>query len=367
MSSSPVCDFPYPEGTPGADFKNNGGKYIRNLSAPNQAILTELAQWIVTENINLNDLSLDILDESLLLLRYLRANNFNVKKTKKHIVTNIEWRKSQNIPELMKQNPEDILGCKLADLVGFFPHWHSGYDKTGRPLLFKQQGAFDMKEIKKLCGGNFESMLRYHIWEQEVASRLCYEQSLKTRTIIETVTVVLDVKGLTLSSISSDFRAMMNGIIKMDQDMYPETLGKIVIINAPSVFPMIFGLLKPLLDPITAAKINIKGTDHKALLDSSIGLGFLPENYCGTLPPLTSAVHPYAEAMVLLGEGDLVAAVAAELAQVKVAAVPDTTGEGDENVFKCATGELTPTDTEGSQTPLPEPSPAAAPARDFVY
>jgi hypothetical protein len=171
MSVSAEIDFPYPEGTPGADFKNNGGRYLRNLSDVNKAALKEIQDWVKTENINLNDLCLYILSDSLLLLRYLRAANFNTKKTKKHILKCIEWRRIQNIPELMKFTPEQILGCKLSDMVEKFPHWHYGYEKTGRPLLFKVQGEFDMKAIKALCGGNFERIFKYHIWEQVSFSR----------------------------------------------------------------------------------------------------------------------------------------------------------------------------------------------------
>lgn len=217
MSIPAVMDFPYPEHTPGSDFKNNGGKYLRNLSDANKAVLFELQQWVVTDNINLRELCTHVLHDDLLLLRYLRANNFNTKKAKKQMLKVIEWRRSQNISELMTQTPEQILGCRLADLMEHFPHWHSGFDKTGRPLLFKQQGAFEMKQIKALCGGNFDRIIRYHVWEQELIGRVCYEQSLRTRTIIETITVVLDVRGMTMSSISTDFRNMMSAMIKMDQ------------------------------------------------------------------------------------------------------------------------------------------------------
>jgi len=304
-------DFPYPENTPGSDFKNNGGKYLRNLSDANKAYLAEVQEFVATEKIDLHDLSLDILDPDLLLLRYLRANNFNVKKTKKHMLTNIEWRKAQNIPALMLLTPEEILGCELSKMITHFPHWHSGYDKTGRPLLFKQQGAFDIGAIKELAGGSFDPIIRYHVWEQELAQRLCYEQSLRTKTIIETVTAVLDVKGMTLLSMNGDFRTMMNGIIQMDQDMYPETLGKILVINAPFIFPAIFGLVKPWLDPITAAKVNVKGTDYKDLLAENVGLENLPTNYHGVLPALTNEVHPYVEGMeILAGDSQKNGAVA---------------------------------------------------------
>ena len=301
MSDEPSIEFPYPSGTPGADFKNNGGRYLHNLTVINKAALVETQQWVKADNINLNELCCDILHSSLLLLRYLRANNFNVKKTKKHMLNNIEWRKEQRITELMKLSPEQILGCKLSDLMDQYPHWHFGYDKTGRPLLFKQQGEFNMKAIKALCGGSFDRVVRYHIWEQELIGRMCYEQSLRTHTIVETITVVLDVKGMTMSSFSSDFRSMSKAMIAMDQDSYPETLGKILIINAPSVFPMIWGMMKPWFDAITAAKVTIQGTDYKAKLFDSVGAENLPSTYLGLLPALSKSVHPYAEAVEVLG------------------------------------------------------------------
>jgi len=44
------------------------------------------------------------------------------------------------------------------------------------------------------------------------------------------------------------------------QDNYPETLGKTLIINAPSIFKMIWGLVKPMLDVRTQAKIEVGGS-----------------------------------------------------------------------------------------------------------
>jgi len=297
MSTDLEINFPYAPGTPGADFANNGGKYWRNLTPANKALLDEMHQWVKAENINLSDLCTHYLHGSLLLLRYLRANTFNTKKAKKHIEKTIEWRKTQNIPELMKQSPEEILGCKMADIVDNFPHWHYGYDRSGRPILFKQQGEFDVKAIKRICGGSFDRVIRYHVWEQELINRVCYEQSLKSKTIIETLMVVWDVKGMQMSTLSSDFRSLMSSMIKMDQDYYPETLGKIMIVNAPSVFPMIWGVIKPWLDAVTAAKVSIKGSEYKAMLIESLGMENVPANYGGTKAPLTHDIHPYAQAM----------------------------------------------------------------------
>lgn len=387
MSVAAVMDFPYPNDTPGSDFKNNGGKYLRNLTEPYRVILNEILAWVQTDSVDLKDLNGPFLDASLLLLRYLRANNFDVKKTKKHILKVIEWRKAQGVNELIKRSPEEILGCKVSDLVEHFPHWHFGYDKTGRPLLIKQQGEFDMKAIKALAGGNFDKVFRYHIWEQELISRVCYEQSLKTRTIIETITVVLDVKGMTFSSLTSDFRAMMSAMIKMDQDMYPETLGRILIVNAPNVFPMIWGVMKPWFDPITAAKVKILGADYCKKIQEAIGAENLPSNYAGTRHALTKAMHPYAEAMRLVGacgstEGG-VAGLVDVTAGLKISATESASVGAPVTVFATAasTASNTTASTESSDaTPVAaSPAPVEAPAesapaptsgfkqREFIY
>lgn len=358
MSSASEIDFPYPDLTPGSDFKNNGGKYLRNLTEQNRTVLNEMKDWVRQDNINLNELSGCILDESLLLLRYLRANNFDTKKAKKHVLKVIEWRKSQKVDDILKQRPEQILGCNMADLLENFPHWHCGYDKTGRPLLVKQQGSFEMKAVKALCGGDLDRVFRYHIWEQELISRVCYEQSLRTRTIIETITVVLDVKGMTLNSLSSDFRKIMSAMIKMDQDMYPETLGRILIVNAPSAFPMIWAIMKPWFDPITAAKVKILGSDYQAKLHEHVGVENVPTNYAGTGPTLTKDTHPYAEAMALTGAGQggdgTTVSVVGGMDSLKISGDED----GDSTTIP-ATVFTTATTTASATT---EPSPADSPA-----
>ena len=57
------------------------------------------------------------------------------------------------VPLLLQQHtPEQLLGCAMDSVTSVFPHWHSGYDKTGRPVLYKQYGKFEATLLKKLTG-----------------------------------------------------------------------------------------------------------------------------------------------------------------------------------------------------------------------
>ncbi|RYY72301.1 hypothetical protein EON63_21120 [archaeon] len=179
----------YPEGTPYAE--NKAGTFWPNLNPNAQKAFDAMSDWVKKENINLDELSLSALDHKLTIMRYLRANNFDTKKSTAHIVRNIDWRKKINVNHIITKRPEDILGYTMAELTVVFPHWQYGFDKTGRPVVYKQYGKFDATKIKKMSGGNYDKVIEYHVWEQEAVGRLCKEQSLKLGRTIETTTGTL--------------------------------------------------------------------------------------------------------------------------------------------------------------------------------
>ena len=117
--------------------------------------------------------------------------------------------------------------------------------------------------------------------------------------MIETCSAVLDVQDMKLSQVTREFLTLVKGIAAIDKDQYPETLGKLFIINVPSVFPLVWRTVQFFLDPATAAKIEIFGAkkDWLPALTAQIGLENMPSTYGGLLPALSSEVHPYAETM----------------------------------------------------------------------
>jgi hypothetical protein len=88
-------------------------------------------------------------------------------------------------------------------------------------------------------------------------SAMCLAQSLKRNEIVETITGIVDVKDMSMGQITRDFLAMTRQIADIDSKQYPETMGRIYILNAPMVFPIVWRMVKPWLDPITVAKIFV--------------------------------------------------------------------------------------------------------------
>jgi hypothetical protein len=202
----------YPPNTVGS----NSDGYFHRLDNDQKEALSSLQTWSVDNNVDIISLSVHTLHPTLTLLRYLRANNFVCDKAIAHILTNIKWREKMNVKELVKMSPEDILGCPMTLVTEVFPHWHSGFDMNGRPVLYKQYGKFDVGKLNAIT--STDAVMNYHIWEQEACLRMCVAQSHKRGMIIETCSAVLDVQDMTLRQVTSEFLALVKGIAAIDKD-----------------------------------------------------------------------------------------------------------------------------------------------------
>ena len=66
-------------------------------------------------------------------------------------------------------------------------------------------------------------------------------------------------------------------MIKLNQSYYPELLGCSVMINCPPLARWAFNQIKPWLDPNTASKIELHGSDWRKTVLKSPNAGVTPE------------------------------------------------------------------------------------------
>ena len=72
------------------------------------------------------------------------------------------------------------------------------------------------------------------------------------------VTLVLDLCGLTLSTImNKEIVAIIKGCVQMTGTHYPQRSHKMLVLNVPGWFGVLFNIVKPLLNEAQRAKINI--------------------------------------------------------------------------------------------------------------
>lgn len=95
---------------------------------------------------------------------------------------------------------------------------------------------------------------------------------------------ILDLGGLTTSQLSSRALAIVKEQAAIDSICFPETMHKMLIVNAPTFFSATWRLIRGWLDPRTANKIEVisnKAAYEKRLLEL-IEADQLPSDYGGT-------------------------------------------------------------------------------------
>eukprot|EP00249_Psilotum_nudum_P016013 c25610_g1_i2 orf=513-1037(+) len=134
-------------------------------------------------------------------------------------------------------------------------------------------GQLNLDEILKVT--TVEQMLLYHI--QVLIDRkftACLKQSGKT--ISQSLTI-LDLKGVTMKHMNKQVRHFIQKISRLDQDYYPEYLGKMFIVNSPTAFKAMWPMIKPWLDKRTQKKIEVHGSNFTSKLLEFVDSENLPE------------------------------------------------------------------------------------------
>ena len=124
-----------------------------------------------------------------------------------------------------------------------------------------------------------DDMVTTHLWGQEYSFARAEEKSKELGRNIDQFVNIVDLAGLTMSHRSC--LKYMRTIAALDQQYYPESLGKTLIINAPWIFPALWKLVKVMLDPVTADKVSVLGSNYKEVLRERFKLEDLPAEYGG--------------------------------------------------------------------------------------
>jgi len=149
--------------------------------------------------------------------------------------------------------------------LSLYPQGYHKTDRLGRPIYIQHLGAINVKALQEVT--TVERMVRFHVQEYERALRYIFPAcSLVAGTHVSQTLAIMDLKGVGLRHLTGEVKNILSSITRIDQDNYPETLGKTLIINAPAVFRAIWAVVKPMLDPRTQAKIEVCPADYMKVL-----------------------------------------------------------------------------------------------------
>ena len=145
-------------------------------------------------------------------------------------------------------------------IKNYFPGgWHH-YDKEGRPVFLLRLGQMDAKGIIRSIGEEGLTKLVLHICEEGL--KLTEESAHRLQQPISTWTMLLDLDGLNMRHLWRPGVKALLHIIEICEANYPETLGRVLIIRAPRVFPILWTLVCPLIDETSRGKFLFYPGEH---------------------------------------------------------------------------------------------------------
>lgn len=223
-------------------------------------------------------------------LRFLRARKFVVDDAVAQYTASLKWRAAARVDSIL-DNPPTQLRKLLGAIV---PESFHKFDKFGLPAYFLKAGRINPSLLLKYV--TVDDMITTHLWGQEYSFQRAEEKSRELGHNIDQFVNILDLQGLSMGHHAA--LKYMKVIAALDQQYYPESLGKTFVINAPWIFPTIWNLVKGWLDPVTVSKIHVLGSDYADVLKDRFESCDLPSEYGGTCQCPGGCVPEHSEAEV---------------------------------------------------------------------
>lgn len=166
------------------------------------------------------------------------------------------------------------------------PHSNINFGLEGQPVYWEKTGdiSSNFSEISKLL--TLDDLVIRHIRQQEMAVRRMQYYSETSGKPSEAQIIVFDLANLSYA-IDTTAMAAFRKTLQIDQDFYPERLHTLFMINAPWFFTAIWAVISPWLDPVTANKIRIVGSNYISSLREVIADDQIPKELGGSFEGMT--------------------------------------------------------------------------------
>jgi hypothetical protein len=183
------------------------------------------------------------------ILRFLRGMKYNLDEAFTRVVDYDKWRKEHSVDTIHELEGR-IQRYFENGLCGV-----EGKDFNNRPLGYGAARVHDKynRDIEDM------RILIIFVLEKLIANAIPHE---------ERFTIVFDLNGFSLKCMDYEVVKVLVSIL---QTHYPETLEKVFVVDAPFIFWACWSIIKPWLDPVTAAKVTfIKKAELKDHLDDNL-------------------------------------------------------------------------------------------------
>jgi len=218
------------------------------------------------------------------LCRWLRARKYNLADTIKMVEEAMECTNAPRRHNFYP-DPSAALSVERSLYIKQYPQIYYGHAKNGCPVFISQPGRLNIEAIG--CLTSIPSIINFH-WHammHEFVDALYSQHKTSDGKFKRYECVcILDLAHLTPSKVGKRQLNIIKVQSTIDSLCFPETLNKMVIVNAPGFFSMTWKLIRGWIDQRTASKVEVVGTGKEKLfkkLSNFIDPDELPSDYGG--------------------------------------------------------------------------------------
>nr|Q29JQ0.1 RecName: Full=Protein real-time [Drosophila pseudoobscura pseudoobscura] len=193
------------------------------------------------------------------ILRFLSARDWHVSQAFAMLCDSLQWRKEHRMDSLLEEYTEP------AVVVEHFPGgWHH-HDKDGRPIYILRLGHMDVKGLLKSLGMEGLLRLALHICEEGIQK--INESAERLDKPVLNWSLLVDLEGLSMRHLWRPGIKALLYIIETVERNYPETMGRVLVVRAPRVFPIAWTIVSAFIDEHTRSKFLFYGPDCEHMKD----------------------------------------------------------------------------------------------------
>ncbi|KAG5464922.1 hypothetical protein LSCM4_00370 [Leishmania orientalis] len=224
-----------------------------------------------------------------LMYRFLIGNHWNVSAAEKAMRNYVQLRKSDHLDSIIGEELHPTICSVLSPVYKGLPCPIYGLDKEGLPVLWLSPDA--TKLILAMKEFTSEQLLRGQLRSMELGRYVCLQRK------VDRCTYVIDLGGITMSSVNKATLTLLKGVMKLLQVAYPEIMRRLLIFNTGWAVSTAWKVLRPLVDVRVQDKIKFEsGPPTLAALQLYITADQVHPSFGGT--GLANVLDPIIEAEV---------------------------------------------------------------------
>jgi len=226
-------------------------------------------------------------ESDFVFVRFLVARQWNVRDALDMFITSKKWRERTRTDYILEDFPKSPFFQVLCD---YWPNSATSRDREpflrtrdGMTFAIECLGAVDPASPSYFP---MDEIFKCHMYQAERLFKQIDECCKEVGGDVYSPLVWLeDLEGLGLGHMSSAVLNIVKMTGKMDSENYPESLRKVLIINCPKVFSVIWKVAQHFFDEGQKSKFEFFGVgdDYQTKLHKMVAPEYLPKKYGGEL------------------------------------------------------------------------------------